>query len=542
MTSNATVTGTVTPYRSELRQGRDGFAQLLRAEWTKVRTVRGWIIGLVVAALVTVLFGVLAAIGGQIGCATGPNPADQKSGAACRINPPLGPDGEPVSDSSYFVHQTLAGDGSITVRVTSLTGLYSAQGAVQVGQGTSGMTSGTQPWSKAGIIIKQNTTQGSAYAAMMVTGSNGVRMQYDYIHDIAGNAGAVTASSPQWLRLARSGDTVTGFDSTDGVHWTRVGTATLAGLPSSVQVGLFAASPAHVVTTESFGGGSSTGGPTLATGAFDNLALQGARPAAAWTGSAIGGGGELAQALAPAEQFQQAGGTLTVTGSGDIAPSGGQGAGRPVEQSLIGAFAGLIAIIVVSGMFITAEYRRGLIRTTLAASPRRGRVLAAKAVVIGAVAFVAGLVAAAVALPLANHLAYNPGTYVLPVSSLTKLRLIVGTAALFAVVAVLALAVGTLLRRSAATVTTVIVAIVLPYILAVASVLPAGAAEWLTRLTPAAAFAIQQSLVAYPQVTASYTPANGYFPLSPWAGFAVLCAYAALALGLALYRLRRRDA
>ena len=45
-------------------------------------------------------------------------------------------------------------------------------------------------------------------------------------------------------------------------------------------------------------------------------------------------------------------------------------------------------MIVIAAMFITAEYRRGLIRTTLAASPRRGRVLAAKAVVIGAVTFV----------------------------------------------------------------------------------------------------------------------------------------------------------
>jgi ABC-type transport system involved in multi-copper enzyme maturation permease subunit len=246
--------------------------------------------------------------------------------------------------------------------------------------------------------------------------------------------------------------------------------------------------------------------------------------------------------LAQAEQVQQSDGAFSLTGTGDIAPASGQGSGRPVEQSLVGAFAGLIAIIVVAAMFVTAEYRRGLIRLTLAASPRRGRVLAAKVVVIGVVAFVVGLVAAAVALPLGDHLAYNHGSYLLPVSSLTKARLIVGTAALFAVVAVLAVAVGTLLRRSAATVTLVIVAIVLPYILAVASVLPSGVAEWLTRLTPAAAFAIQQSLVAYPQVTANYTPANGYFPLSPWAGFAVLCAYAALALGLAVYQLRRRDA
>ena len=45
--------------------------------------------------------------------------------------------------------------------------------------------------------------------------------------------------------------------------------------------------------------------------------------------------------------------------------------------------------------------------------------------------------------------------------------------------------------------TAVIVLIVLPYILAVASVLPAGPAEWLLRVTPAAAFAVQQTLVRY---------------------------------------------
>ena len=48
---------------------------------------------------------------------------------------------------------------------------------------------GLQPWSKAGIIIKENTSQGSAYAAMMVTGSNGVRMQWDYVNDTPGLAG-----------------------------------------------------------------------------------------------------------------------------------------------------------------------------------------------------------------------------------------------------------------------------------------------------------------------------------------------------------------
>ena len=70
-----------------------------------------------------------------------------------------------------------------------------------------------QPWSKAGIIIKASTRPGSAYAAMMVTGSHGVRMQWDYTQDTAGLAGAVSAAAPRWLRLTRSGDTITGYDS-----------------------------------------------------------------------------------------------------------------------------------------------------------------------------------------------------------------------------------------------------------------------------------------------------------------------------------------
>ena len=234
-----------------------------------------------------------------------------------------------------------------------------------------------------------------------------------------------------------------------------------------------------------------------------------------------------------------------MTGSGDIAPvATGQAGdvGTTITNHLVGTFAGLIAVIVVATIFITAEYRRGLIRITLAASPRRGRVLAAKAIVIGSVTFVAGLAAAAAAVIFGAQLARARGSYVYPVPWPTELRIIVGTGLLIALAAVLALALGTVLRRSAAAVTLVIVAIVLPYILGVASVLPVSASDWLLRITPAAAFAVQQAAPQYPQVTALYSPSSGYFPLAPWAGLAVLCAYAALALGLAVVLLRRRDA
>ena len=43
------------------------------------------------------------------------------------------------------------------------------------------------------MIITAGTTSASPYAAVMVTGSHGVRMQYDYTHDTAGTPGAVSA-------------------------------------------------------------------------------------------------------------------------------------------------------------------------------------------------------------------------------------------------------------------------------------------------------------------------------------------------------------
>jgi ABC-type transport system involved in multi-copper enzyme maturation permease subunit len=377
---------------------------------------------------------------------------------------------------------------------------------------------------------------------MMVTADHGVRMQDNYTNDTEGQPGAVSPASPRWLRLTRSGDTITGYDSADGTHWTQVGAVHLAGLSSTVQAGLFAASPEYTVVSQNFGGGTNGSSlPSQATAVFDHVSRSGTWPGGAWTGGTIGtnewgiGG------------YHQAGGRFTVTGSGDIAPviagHGNEGdPGTTLTDRLLGTFAGLIAVIVVATMFITAEYRRGLIRTTLTASPRRGRVLAAKAIVIGSVTFVAGLVAAAAAVIFGTQLAHTRGTYVFPASWATELRVVVGAAALLAAAAVLALALGTILRRSAAAVTIVIVAIVLPYILGIASVLPLGASDWLLRITPAAAFAVQQATPQYPQVTALYSPGSGYFPLAPWAGFAVLCAYAALALGLAVVLFRRRDA
>jgi ABC-type transport system involved in multi-copper enzyme maturation permease subunit len=395
-----------------------------------------------------------------------------------------------------------------------------------------------QPWSKAGLIIKANTSQGSAYAAIMVTGGHGVRMQYDFTGDIAGPA--LSAGSPEWLRLSRSGDTVTGYASADDSSWTTVGSVQLAGLPSGAPAGMFVTSPAANRFAAHFGGGTGSGASTLASAKFDSVALTGQWPAGTWTATGIGGDPN-APLMNGASGLTEASGVYTVTGNGDVAPDPGQG-GTSIESTLVGAFAALLVLAVLGVLFISTEYRRGLIRTSLTASPRRGRVLAAKAVVLGAIAFVTGLVGTAITLPISGHLLRVNGNLINPITALTETRIIVGTAALLAVAAVLALAIGTIMRRSAAAVATAIVVVVLPYILGTAGVLGTAPAQWLLRVTPAAAFAIQQSIPAYHQVDQAYTPVTGFYPLTPWAGFAVLCLWAAVALGLAGYLLRRRDA
>jgi ABC-type transport system involved in multi-copper enzyme maturation permease subunit len=525
------MTATISPYVSTVPAGSDGFGGLLRAEWTKFRTVRGWVIATAVAAILMIVFGTLAGAGSH----SSYQPDPTKPAIAGHPYVPIGPGGEAVTDNFSFVHQPLDGDAAITAEVSSVTGALLSGGPQSAGGPSTTTPASIQPWAKAGLIIKENTHQGSAYAAIMVTGAHGVRMQYDYTGDVAGPTGSVSATSPRWLRLTRGGDTVTGYASTDGTTWTMVGTVHLDGLSRTVAAGLFVASPDATTFFQHLGSGGGTGVPSVATATFDHVGLPSGWSDTNWTGTAVGADGPV-----NASTFHQTGGTVTVSGHGDIAPDVNDT--RGIEQALKGAFAGLIVLVVLGVLFITTEYRRGLIRTSLTASPRRGRVLVAKAVIIGSVTFLTTVVGAVIAVPIGEHLMKVNGNFIAPITLLTSVRIIAGTAGLLAVAAILSLAIGTTLRRSAAAVAAAIVIVVLPYILATSGVLPAGPAQWLLRLTPAAGFAIQQSIPAYPQVEQSYTPFNGFFPLAPWAGFAVMCAWAVAALAVATYLLRRRDA
>src|SRR5262245_20072129 len=120
----------------------DGFAQLLRVQWTKFRAFRGRVIGMVGAALVITLLGLLCAASIHY----------ESPNGNVRPPVPVGPGGEAVTDRFFFVRQPLAGNGSITARVNSLTGIitYPPPNHDRI-------VPGVVPWAKAGLIVKEST-------------------------------------------------------------------------------------------------------------------------------------------------------------------------------------------------------------------------------------------------------------------------------------------------------------------------------------------------------------------------------------------------
>jgi hypothetical protein len=501
---------------------------LLHAEWTKFRTVRGRLLAAALAALLTAGLGLLMALGSSASCMQG------VVEVACPVEP-RGPGGEAVHDRFYFAHRTLTGDGAVTARVTSLTGVitYPPPDHDEI-------VPGVVPWAKAGVLVKDGLREGSGYTSVLVTGAHGVRMQHDFTGDTAGGPDGVAPGAPRWVRLTRSGGVLTGAESADGERWTTVGTVP-DGLPATVEIGLFVTSPSDVtVETDASATTVSAGRLATATAVFDRIDVQGAA-SPGWRHDDVGAVLNETGAVHHPGSATESGGALTISGNGDIAPHTTLSGGPGIEIVLLGQLVGLVLLIVAAASSTAGEHRTGLVRTTLLAEPRRGRALLATVAVLGATGFAVGLVGAAVVVPLGTAILRAGGTQVLPVSALTELRVVVGTGVLFGLVAVLAGALGSLLRRGVVAVLAAVALVVLPVMLATAATLPDAVVRWLLRLTPAAGFAIQQSTPEYPQVLARYVPVSGYYPLPPWGGLAVLCAFTALVLGLAVHRRHRSE-
>lgn len=424
------------------------------------------LIALATAALVVIGLGLFSAWGNRSSC-SGPCPTPLAEG----------------SDQFWFHHRDLGPSGSLTVRLTSMTGTV-----------TYPPRPGLVPWAKTGIIIKDGVRPGSPYAALMLTGAHGVRFQHSFKHDVPGGDG-------NWLRLTRGGDTITGAQSTDGRQWRTVGTATLSGLPETAQVGLFATSPGSLTVLRN---GTEQSRFTQAVGVFDNVTPS----SAPWRSEPVGG-----MNMTDWEKYHHASGAvsqngvITVSGTGDIGPISDQGA-LTVRSLMLGLPIALIILLVLG-----ARPRWRLLPLALAAF----------ATGLGAVGVT---VIAGFAVLRAHHIPVQP------LSPLTGARVIIGLALVLALSAVLAQGLSRWTRRPWLGAVIAVALVCVPYLLTALPLLPDAVASWLLRLTPAAGFAVQQTLVEYPQVVAHYAPSAGYFPLPWWGGLAVLAAYAGVVVGV----------
>jgi regulation of enolase protein 1 (concanavalin A-like superfamily) len=133
-------------------------------------------------------------------------------------------------DRFYYAYQAQAGDFEVVARVLS--------------------QQNTNAWAKAGLVVRENLTQGARNAAMLVTPSSGELFQNRPVANAksysTGSANPANAA-PIWLRLRRVGNVLTGFHSSDGVTWTQVSSVTLSALPQTVYVGLGVTSKVQTV-------------------------------------------------------------------------------------------------------------------------------------------------------------------------------------------------------------------------------------------------------------------------------------------------------
>ena len=200
-----------------------------------------------------------------------------------------------------------------------------------------------------------------------------------------------------------------------------------------------------------------------------------------------------------------------------------------VRLALAGIHLSQVAFGVLGVLVITSEYGTGMIRATLSAVPQRRTVLAAKAIVFAGTALVVGT--------LSSFGAYFAFQAALPAGDSLKsalsdpgvLRAVSGGGLYLAMLGLLGLGLGAVIRVSAGAIATLFGLLFVPSILL--AMLPH---TWQTTIGPYVPMqAGEQIYVAVSHEAAA---------LAPWTGFAVFTLYAALALGAGFFLIIRRDA
>jgi ABC-2 type transport system permease protein len=199
----------------------------------------------------------------------------------------------------------------------------------------------------------------------------------------------------------------------------------------------------------------------------------------------------------------------------------------PTGVSQAGVAIASLAIVVLGVLCISSEYSSGMIRTSLVAVPKRGRVLAAKSLVFAGATFIVGEVTCFVAFFVGQALISGHAPHA-ALGDPGVARAVMGGGLYLAALAVLSVAAGALLRHPAAAIAAMMaVVLVLP---AIAQALPDAWRNPVTEFWPTQAGM---------QITSVHHSAHA---LQPWPGFGVMCLFVAIVYAIAWALLDRRDA
>ncbi|MFI5911996.1 ABC transporter permease [Dactylosporangium sp. NPDC051541] len=219
-----------------------------------------------------------------------------------------------------------------------------------------------------------------------------------------------------------------------------------------------------------------------------------------------------------------------------VTKCGAAGCGVDVARVVFsGVYLGQAPVAVLAVLVVSGEFSTSLIRTTLAAMPRRSVVLVAKAVVLGvAVAAVAGVavlgsvLVASIVLP-GNGFTGEHGYVGGSVGGSGMVRAAVGTVGYLVLVALLSLGVAAVVRDSGGAIGAVLGLLYLPPLLA-----QMVTNERLHRL-------LEQGAPMSAGLAVQATTDLGQLPIGPWAGLGVLAVWAGGALVAGGLALRARD-
>jgi hypothetical protein len=128
-----------------------------------------------------------------------------------------GEDIQGTADEFRYVYQVATGNCEIKARVAGV--------------------GNTNPWAKAGVMIRETLAAGSKHAYMNVTPSSGVEFLWRSSTGGSSSQSLNSGSAPLWVRVVRSNKNFTGYISSNGVDWTQVGSINIT-MSSSVYIGL----------------------------------------------------------------------------------------------------------------------------------------------------------------------------------------------------------------------------------------------------------------------------------------------------------------